>query len=319
MNLGPFKCPIWGTDADGMGSVNDPRWIIVRDSARAGGGYRITVQAAGLVSGLEDREKARLTTWLVNSREQGDTRPVVSVDDVAYVQSKRPMSAHERAERLLQYIGRESTEVGSWVVVESDTSNAYAWSESTKWEEVQYLLDYLEESGWIRIPGHLRGSRVGPITVEGYSRLEKLETRIDPSRAFVAMWFDQQLDDAYDRGFVPGIQAAGYEPDRIDRDLSVEKIDDAIIAKIKQSSFVVADFTQGTSGARGSVYFEAGFAHGLGKPVFFTCRNDQNSVDGLAFDTRQYSHIFWDTPEGLCVDLANRIRARFGQGPKANH
>ncbi len=35
--------------------------------------------------------------------------------------------------------------------------------------------------------------------------------------------------------------------------------------------FMIADFT----GHRGGVYFEAGFAHGLGIPVIWTCREDQ--------------------------------------------
>ena len=318
MNLGPFKCPIWGTDADGMESVNDPTWIIVRNSARAGGGYRITVHAADLVSTLEDREKAKLTTWLVNSREQGDTRPEVSADDVAYVQSKPPMSPHKRADRLLQYIGTESTDVGSFVVVERDTNIAYAWSESTTWEEIQYILDYLKESGWIKIPGHLVGSRVGPITVEGYRRLERLEIRIDPSRAFVAMHFNQLMDDAYDGGIAPGIRDSGYEPDRVDRDPGVDKIDDAIIAKIRQSGFVVVDVTPGDDGARGNVYFEAGFAYGLGKPVIYTCKDVKEIVSNLPFDTRQYPHILWRTAEQLRVDLATRIRARIGEGPLIN-
>lgn len=38
------------------------------------------------------------------------------------------------------------------------------------------------------------------------------------------------------------------------------KIDDEIIGEIRRSAFIVADFT----GHRGGVYFEAGFAMGLG-------------------------------------------------------
>lgn len=82
-----------------------------------------------------------------------------------------------------------------------------------------------------------------------------------------------------------------------------EKIDDRIIAEIRQSSLIVADFT----GQRGGVYFEAGFAKGLGIPVIWTCHED--GVENLHFDTRQYNHIVWESPEDLKTKLINRISA----------
>ena len=69
-----------------------------------------------------------------------------------------------------------------------------------------------------------------------------------------------------------------------------------IIAEIRRSNtFVITDFTQLTNfiGARGSVYYEAGFAHGLDIPVIFTCRNDQ--IDDLHFDTNHFLHLSWST------------------------
>ena len=70
-------------------------------------------------------------------------------------------------------------------------------------------------------------------------------------------------------------------------------------------AFLVADFTHGEGGARGGVYFEAGFAYGLGIPVIYTCRADM--VDKLHFDTRQYAHILWERSEDLRDALRNRI------------
>ena len=45
--------------------------------------------------------------------------------------------------------------------------------------------------------------------------------------------------------------------------------------QIRKSKFLIADFT----GQRGGVYYEAGFAYGLGLPVIWTCRKDW--FDGL--------------------------------------
>ena len=69
-----------------------------------------------------------------------------------------------------------------------------------------------------------------------------------------------------------------------------------------------------TSVNRGGVYYEAGFAHGLGLPVIFMCREGEE----LHFDIRQYNCIFWK-PENLedaQAQLKNRILATLGQGPK---
>ena len=75
----------------------------------------------------------------------------------------------------------------------------------------------------------------------------------------------------------------------------------------------MADFTHGEGGARGSVYYEAGFAHGFKIPVIFTCR--KNAIKCIHFDTRQYNHIVWETSIELKERLTNRIAAVIGDGP----
>lgn len=105
-------------------------------------------------------------------------------------------------------------------------------------------------------------------------------------------------------GFKPGIEDSKYfKAVRVDSDEHNQKIDDRIVALIRQSGLLVADFT----GDRGGVYFEAGLAQGLGIPVIWTCRIDYS--DKLHFDTRQYNHILWRTPEELRDSLSNRIMA----------
>lgn len=143
------------------------------------------------------------------------------------------------------------------------------------------------------------------ITVAGWRRLEVIRTVTTGRRqAFVAMWFSPTTDDAWERGFTPGISRSGYfSPFRIDRKEHNNKIDDEIVAEIRRSGLLVADFT----GQRGGVYFEAGLAQGLGLPVIWTCRSDD--IGNAHFDTRQYSHILWDSPEELADSLDKRIRA----------
>ena len=143
--------------------------------------------------------------------------------------------------------------------------------------------------------------------------MEELETNPDSAQCFVAMWFDPSMEEVYEKGIKPAIEAVGYSPLRIDRQEFVGKIDDEIIAEIRRSRFLVADFTHGHDGARGGVYYEAGFAQGLGLTVIFTCRDDM--FDNLHFDTRQFNHIAWENPDDLREKLANRIGSVMGDGP----
>ena len=189
-----------------------------------------------------------------------------------------------------------------------------AHSGCTEWGELKFLMDYVIQRGWIETSGGPYNVR---LTVDGYEKLENLEqTNIDSSIAFVAMWFDPSMNDAWEKGFRPAIQGAGYDPLRIDQKEHVNKIDDEIIAEIRRARFVVADFTHGYKEVRGGVYYEAGFAHGIKIPVVFTCRADM--INDVHFDTRQFNHIRWEDPEKLKDELMNRIAAVIGDGPFMN-
>ena len=138
-----------------------------------------------------------------------------------------------------------------------------------------------------------------------------LEGRSDEvsSIGFCAMWFSKEVTPLWTQVIEPTIRSSGYEPMRIDSKQHNGKIDDEIMASIRSARFVVADFT----GNRGGVYYEAGFAHGLGLSVIFMCREG----DELHFDVRQYNCIFWKPDELLEAQerVKNRILATLGQGP----
>ncbi len=189
-----------------------------------------------------------------------------------------------------------------------------AWSESTRGDEIEYLLRYLENQGWLEGTISTNQDKQFTLTVEGYAHLEELDHTVTvSSKAFVAMWFDDSMVDAWEQGIDPAVKDAGYEAMRIDWKEHVNRIDDEIIAEIRRARFLVADFTQGEVGPRGGVYYEAGFAYGLDIPVIFTCRKD--ALEKIHFDTRQYNHIVWETPEELRDKLAKRIGAVIGDGP----
>lgn len=144
------------------------------------------------------------------------------------------------------------------------------------------------------------------IEAEGWKRINELKHRPEGLRnqVFVAMWFDKSLDDIYFKGIKMAIEeTTKYKAMRVDLVHHNNKICDQIIAEINKSIFMVADFT----GDRGGVYFEAGYAQGLKIPVIWTVQEDW--VDKLHFDTRQYNHIVYKDENELYSKLKARIEA----------
>ena len=312
------KCPIWGTSAEIKNHL-EKQGVVIVDSPRAGGKYCIYTNP---LPELDDKRKIRLTSWLIKQRSLGVECPRVDAKTINDESYGRALKINERATRLLELIELESPVMGYSVNFHThepdhpcytNYEKMLAWSESTEMSEVYSLLDYLEEFGWITAR-ETRDVGIVIITAAGYTHLEELwKATPDSSKVFVAMWFDKTMSKAWEQGIEPAIIDSGYEPLRIDQTENIGKIDDMIIAEIKRSRFVIADFTHGDKGARGSVYYEAGFAHGLGIPVIFTCREDL--INEAHFDTRQYNHIVWGTAEDLRKKLANRISAVIGDRP----
>ena len=325
-------CPIWKGPHSATRRIDPQTGVIsVSNSDRAGGGYIIdSTLEIGRMYSLELSEKARLTTWLIDQRAKGNEFPEITKQVIDDVVRRRPMQAHERAERLLQFIGSRTQTVGSPYDIRGEIEDGvYAWSESTTVEEIGFLIHYLVNRGWIdaseRVGRRMIGAYDVPVvfsvTVDGYSHIGEQFASVDSSQAFVAMWMNDEMDEAYEEmneayndGIALGIRDSGYKPFRIDKKEYIDRIDDHIIAEIKRSKFLVADFSHGDDGVRGSVYYEAGFAHGLNIPVIFVCRKGS----ALHFDTNHFNHIFWTGPEELRKRLRDRILHVIGEGPLPN-
>lgn len=170
------------------------------------------------------------------------------------------------------------------------------------------LLAFLKETRRIETNSSDNTIKIRP---EGWAHLESLKKiNSDSRQGFVAMCFSDEMDRFYNSAIAPAIADAGYKPHRVDQREHNGKIDDEIIAQIRKSRFVFADFTY----HRGGVYFEAGFARGLGLEVFWSCRED--SLKDMHFDIRQYNCIVWQ-PEQTAEfksKIKYRIEAVLGHG-----
>jgi hypothetical protein len=311
------RCYIWNTPADEVRAGGD---YVELNSPRAGGLYRITGTALTMRF-ASDVERALLTSWLSNQRRAGIDCPSITSDVINSLGSVRLLAMTERLDQALLYF--RNLRVGEAIHTprneqfdnhDQTAMKLAAVTECISKKELAELMNLLVEMELLTDRGQMSSLYQLTPTAKGWLKIDELTSRLpDATQAFVAMWFNSATQNAYTDGIEPAIADCGYRAVRIDKKEHSNKIDDEIIAEIRRSKFLVADFTCEKEKVRGGVYFEAGFAMGMRIPVIWTVA--RASVVDLHFDTRQYNHIVWETPDALRSQLRARIGAVIGDGP----
>ena len=262
------------------------------------GNYSITRTAARKADGLEDEKRLKLVWYLRNNHENRYKTEITSENLERLSESIEPaFDPIDRVNRIMIYMFKKLKKPSD--TYDYDVKTDYPIAYAADSNEFAYYLSLASKMGLIDVDS----STIQP-TLKGWEYYRDLKkSSAFTNQAFVAMWFDSQMDDAWSNGFKKALDETDYSPLRIDISEHNDKICDRIHIEIRRSSLLVTDFT----GNRGGVYFEAGLALGLGIPVIWTCRDDY--IDDLHFDTRQYNHIVWSDSDDLLIKLKNRIKA----------
>jgi hypothetical protein len=318
-------CPIWGTPATELSS--DPSWGVF-DSRRAGGRFKLCDVRPSQLRQLAPAQKAKLAIYITDQHRRGEEEPQITPELLTKLQQRSAPTVSEQIDRFFIALSRRGFAANSDFIPtfsgphREDGEYLAAWTGCKDEREFAALFELIQGEGYVKTP-KLMGHGF-TLSVEGFRRMEELQSRAPDNRqAFVAMWFGKEMDEAWREGFAPGVRDAGYEALRIDGKEHNNKIDDEIVAEIKRSRFLIADFTCGgvtvdgkfEPNPRGGVYYEAGLAHGLGMEVIFTCRADR--MEYAHFDTRQFAHIVWQEASDLRAALYNRIAATVKEAPGA--
>jgi len=243
-----------------------------------------------------------------------------------------PADLLSKIERMLIFIGKNSSDTFTRFIVGKNIFPSVAFLKDDK--ELYEMLELLISDGTLeRVNRTLDEPRTYKLTMKGVRDIRAIRPKNRESKqAFIAMWFDPSLDVAHKDAFSAAIKQCGYEPKRIDKVFFNNNVCDEIIASIRSSRFIIADFT----GNRGGVYFEAGFAMGLGIPVIYTCHKDWfncksfgeiavkakngKTVTGIVeheervhFDVDHYQFILWETVDDLKEKLIAKISATIGE------
>ena len=322
MFLSEKICPIWGTEASIHLTGDQLRvW-----SHRAGGEYYMTGTAAA--HEFSDGERVALSAFILEENCPRNSAPTISSDTIRNLPS--PERSLTEQLNLLLAAAAKTTNFGQPlyamampIKLPPEFLAAICSKASSgggdQYAHINELLHAAERRGWITFSSPQGEPK---LTLEGHLYVESMGATVSESpRVFVAMWFgSRERNRLYEEAISPAIRDAGYEPVRIDNKEHNEKIDDEIIAEIRRAKAVVVDMTCGlakpqgwgvadTVGApRGGVYYEAGFAKGLGIPVVWTVKEDIAETENVVhFDIRQYAQLRWGDD---LKDFRNRLRFR---------
>lgn len=257
--------------------------------------------------------RPKLSAWIRERSESGAEAPEINSNTLKEVEGALPnYRVSEKQLLLLRALDRRTTFPGQAIEVIPQFDYPLAWAAGE--EEFCYLLRSLIERGLVRRtdgPSDLKDSFAFKFEIAsgGWTFLdEHARPGVISDQVFVAMSFSDELKPAWKNGINSALVKAHFRPYRVDAEPHIDRIDTKIITEIKNSRFLVADVTQ----QRPGVYFEAGYALGLGIPVFWCVRSDD--LENVHFDTRQYNHIVWENEQHLADQLYLYVSAVIGKG-----
>ena len=147
----------------------------------------------------------------------------------------------DRADMALAFIAERFQRPENWFVPDAFTHDLELQGRSYSCDNrgAMLLISILEAEGDLRY-----GGAGCSLSIKGILRAEALGRGTSNSaKGFVAMSFDTSLNDAWLSGFEPGIRGAGFRPLRIDNKEYIGGITDEMIAEIRRSRLIVADYT----------------------------------------------------------------------------
>lgn len=249
-------------------------------------------------------EKYLISGFTRESKETHRKPPVLLPNNIQDIIDQAPDNISGKIDKILVNLSGMTPFPGKAVLIIEHLDYPLGYCKNE--EEFAYFIKYLMDASLLMQPD----TSSYRLTVKAWDRIEALR-RSGPfsKQVFVAMNFDKEFNGCYENAIKRAIEETHYKPYRIDREEHVDRVDDKILSEIKRSKFIIAEFT----GQKHGVYFEAGYALGLGIPVVWTCHEDEITGKKLHFDTRQFNHIAWTDETDLKEKLVNRIRVLIGE------
>jgi hypothetical protein len=120
-------------------------------------------------------------------------------------------------------------------------------------------------------------------------------------KVFVAMPFDDRMDDVYHYGILNAVHAAGFLCERADQAAFTGEIMEWVKKRISSADIVIADLTHSNP----NVYLEVGYAWGTGRPTVLLVQDPEH----LKFDVKGQRCLVYTKIKQLEQLLARELQA----------
>lgn len=298
---------------------------VICDSSNAGmeddgrGGVVVNCKQCGWYQAVLDeladikKEKPKCMPRLSHRlrRMQSKDRPILLEHERINALIADPLpSVREQQETLLVVIGdelREEDPSGSFQISGPRAAYLTSWIGAFHTNALFQIVGQLKDAGLIE--WRMDGSNPVWLKPSGWERYEEIKRSPSQARlAFMAMPFNHpELDHVYNECFKGAAKETGFTLRRVDEGQPAGLIDDQLRVRIRAVRFLIAELTTENRG----VYWEAGFAEGLGLPVIYTCKKSAEPALQTHFDTNHHLTVQWEAEKlgEAALKLKATIRA----------
>ena len=272
------------------------------------GEYKITDDLYHLIDDSKFLTDRYLLSGLVRELNDSKEYPRFSRQNIEQLKDNYPVprasDVEGKAKKFLERLKARTEYFGNSVEFYYDRDYPLAYAKNDT--EFHALLKFLNEKRLVSFE-FLSSMCIATLLVDGWTLISNFESKNKTSeQGFIAVWLHESMDKSID-AMEEAITEAGYIPLCIRDEHFSEKIMDKALGEIRKSRFLVVDLT----GARNSVFFEAGFAFGLNIDVIYVYKN---SLDGSGlppeFYVRHYQCYKYKDETELKEILKNAISAR---------
>lgn len=221
-----------------------------------------------------------------------------------------PRFVGDQLDRALSVLADRSRSPGEVVPFDYGNDGPLLCAESER--GIRYLMTELERRGLVE----RMADNTFLLRAEGWRRAEELRRgKADPNSrtVFVAMSYRAAGNEDRETALRAAVGDVAYRP----KVVRTEQFTGDIVAEIKaytrSSRVVVVDLT----GTNENVYFEAGFADGLGIRIIYTCEKSDVDAKRVGFNLAHENLLVYESFDQLRERLATRIAALVGRADSA--
>lgn len=236
---------------------------------------------------------------------QNTEAPVKITDGI--LKNIQPITPYEQAENLLLHIGeKQETPATLYEIDQRNRNSVYALvgiPVANQDMNFEYVVSGLEKEGMLdKAERNRENSAGGPkhkyklgLNFKGWQKYEELKRgKSDSMVAFMAMKFPEEglvppyteletVVSCFEKAIAEHTEYTLLNP--LLKYPKAGSIDVRLEQEVRRARFLIADLSHNNPG----VYWEAGLAHGMGKPVFYTCKKGVETH----FDINHHTTIFW--------------------------